>query len=37
MDGADTIGPKYVELCNKLVGLGYKKRYQDIDDTMFEL
>ena len=32
-----TDGPKYVELSNKLVDLGYKKRYQNSDDTMFEL
>jgi len=37
MDGFLTIGDKYIELTNKLLSLGYKKKYQDTEDTMFEL
>jgi len=37
IDGIFTVGNKYEELTNKLKSLGYKKIYQNDEDTMFEL
>lgn len=37
MDGLYTVGKKYIELCEKLILLGYKKIYQNTDDSLFEL
>lgn len=37
MDGLHTVGVKYIELSNKLIGLGYIKKGQNSEDTLFEL
>lgn len=37
IDGLNKVGAKYVELSNKLLGLGYRKKFQNSEDTMFEL
>jgi FkbM family methyltransferase len=37
IDGSFTIGDKYNTLSNKLISLGYKKLYKELEDTMFEL
>ena len=37
IDGFVTVGEKYVELSNKLLSLGYNKKYQIGEDSMFEL
>ena len=37
MDGLLKVGPKYTELSNRLLSLGYIKIYQDTEDTVFEL
>lgn len=37
MDGIFRIGERYEELSNKLLSYGYKKIYQNDEDTMFEL
>jgi hypothetical protein len=37
MDGIFRIGERYEELSNKLLSYGYKKIYQNSEDTMFEL
>jgi FkbM family methyltransferase len=37
IDGLFTVGNKYEELSNKLKSVGYKKVYQNEEDSMFEL
>lgn len=37
IDGLFTVGRKYIELCNKLLSLGYTKKHSIGDDTMFEI
>ncbi len=37
MDGLNIVGVKYIELSNKLIGLGYKKKGQNDEDTLFQL
>jgi FkbM family methyltransferase len=37
IDGLFCVGPKYMELSNRLTSLGYKKIHQDTEDTTFEL
>jgi hypothetical protein len=37
IDGLFFVGPKYMELSNRLTSLGYKKVHQDTEDTTFEL
>ena len=36
IDGTFTVGNKYKELTSKLESLGYKKMYQNDEDTMYE-
>jgi FkbM family methyltransferase len=37
IDGLNIVGVKYTELSNKLTGLGYIKKAQNDEDTLFEL
>jgi FkbM family methyltransferase len=37
MDGLFSVGNKYIQLSNKLLELGYRKIYQNSEDTLFEL
>jgi FkbM family methyltransferase len=37
IDGPFITGEKYKELSNRLIEMGYTKKYQDTEDTMFEL
>jgi len=37
MDGLHNVGIKYTELSNKLIALGYIKKGQNKEDTLFEL
>jgi FkbM family methyltransferase len=37
MDGLLTVGDRYIELCDKLLSLGYTKMGQNSEDTLFQL